>query len=611
MQPEFINLDSSESQYKAANGVYKLIPYYQKSSPELSPTDFQSSRFIIHKHVITGQWQLTEFDAYPCSRNIKAFPVVDEHEKTKLIANHSLAFYQSLENQERIIENLKEELKAKDDSIQSLTSQNESLLDMCFTDLSDETIKDTEAYTQLEGALFEKEKKMNEANRKFKETLFEKENEILGFKKKLKVIIEAYTQLEEALFEKEKKMNEANRKFEETLFEKENEILEFKKKLKVQFFEHEKQIVDSRAEFQKTIIKVKTEQNKMYKEKIRLMKNDMNLEQSKLKNKYWVEQETLKENLSPEKFKEKEKQINYLQNQLSKTESENNKLKMTQEILEKEKENLTNYNQNLLTQLAQEKKKFKETIALKNNTKKKQATNSATTSTPPEKVFKNIKKIDNKIRNGILSKKDINSTYMDINADLNFEEEYTTMITFLENENKSNEDELLRDLNEFYQDVNTKDYQIQRIKKIMEEDTKTLMYDPNYTYEFVLINYGALVYAKEEISKYDSYSQDVETKMNCVNEKMKNWNDAGGKFIWFTILSHVYLIHEQFEESTVPSKFIKDETLIEKLKVLMKEPQLLLEKEYRYEFMLTAIGTVMHARKEVLDEFKNVEIFSY
>jgi len=325
-----------------------------------------------------------------------------------------------------------------------------------------------------------------------------------------------------------------------------------------------------------------------------------------LKNKYWKEQETLKENLSPEKFKKKEIQITYLQNQLSECKSENNKLKMTQEILEKEKENLVNYNQNLSTQLTQEKRKFKKMeSAIKNNTKKKQIPNSAKTSTLPEKSFKTINKgFDNQIPKTIFD-----STYMDIDVELNFKEEHKNMITYLENANKRTEDELLQDLNEFYEDVNTEDYQIQTMKKIMDGETKTLIYDANYTYEYILINYGALVYAKEELSNYDSYSQNMEYKLKCAGENMKNWNHDGGKLIWFTIMSQVYLIHEQFEESTL--KLTKDETLIKKLKVLMDEPQLLIEKEYRYEFLLTAIGTVLHARKEVLEEFKNVEICRY
>jgi len=92
MQPKIIYLDSSESQYKTSNGIYKLIPYYEKMCPELTSTDIKSSRFIIHKHVISGQWQLTEFDSYPLSKIIKALPVTEENEKNALLNNHFIKY---------------------------------------------------------------------------------------------------------------------------------------------------------------------------------------------------------------------------------------------------------------------------------------------------------------------------------------------------------------------------------------------------------------------------------------------------------------------------------------------------------------------------------------
>merc|ERR1712034_176988 len=139
----------------------------------------------------------------------------------------------------------------------------------------------------------------------------------MGSHEKIKDM-KGYNQLEEKLFEKENEIHKLNMKLEEKLLEKkENEVIfETNKKLETKLLEKEKEIVDLRAQFQKTIIKVKTEQNKMYKEKIRLMKNEMNLQKSKLKNKYWEEQEALKENLCPEKFQQKETQINCLQKQL-------------------------------------------------------------------------------------------------------------------------------------------------------------------------------------------------------------------------------------------------------------------------------------------------------
>ena len=71
-----------------------MLPYYQKVSTEqLKPQD---SRFIIHKHVMTGQWQLTEVYDYFWTRNIKAFPVTEEIEKNALLNNQFVIFYPSI-----------------------------------------------------------------------------------------------------------------------------------------------------------------------------------------------------------------------------------------------------------------------------------------------------------------------------------------------------------------------------------------------------------------------------------------------------------------------------------------------------------------------------------
>merc|ERR1711964_129106 len=74
-QPEFIHLESESYMHANANGIYQLITYYEKlptAKISSSTMDLKTSRFIFHRHVITGQWQLTEFDAYPWSKNIRA-----------------------------------------------------------------------------------------------------------------------------------------------------------------------------------------------------------------------------------------------------------------------------------------------------------------------------------------------------------------------------------------------------------------------------------------------------------------------------------------------------------------------------------------------------------
>jgi len=55
IQPQqFIRFDfEGQGAFKrAGNGIYKLIPYYQKVFPQ----DREKSRFIIEKHAFAGEW---------------------------------------------------------------------------------------------------------------------------------------------------------------------------------------------------------------------------------------------------------------------------------------------------------------------------------------------------------------------------------------------------------------------------------------------------------------------------------------------------------------------------------------------------------------------------
>jgi len=88
-QPKFIQLDlnDADSFTRPASGIYKLIPSYQKIN--FTPNEI---RFIIQKHIMTGQWQLTEFDplSYPFSKNIQAFPLTQEIEVNALGYKNSI-----------------------------------------------------------------------------------------------------------------------------------------------------------------------------------------------------------------------------------------------------------------------------------------------------------------------------------------------------------------------------------------------------------------------------------------------------------------------------------------------------------------------------------------
>jgi len=155
-QPEFINLNSTEFQYKSANGIYKLIPYYQKAEQPKA----EESRFIIHKHVISGQWQLTEFDAYPLSKNIKAFPVTEEDEKIKLMTNRYTNLIERVQEMEKNNENFEKEKKSLKKNINYLTKQNESL--------DQSNLKNEKEIQDLKMKLILKENEINYSNSKFK-----------------------------------------------------------------------------------------------------------------------------------------------------------------------------------------------------------------------------------------------------------------------------------------------------------------------------------------------------------------------------------------------------------------------------------------------------------
>jgi len=132
-RPELIYLDSAESQYNATNGIYKLFPYYQKLSTEQLTAE--NSRFIIHKHVMTGQWQLTEVYDYFWTRNIKAFPMTEENENNALLKNQFMDLQKMHELKTRIFD-LKIEVKSKNETIKSLGYQNEKLISVNSEQLS-------------------------------------------------------------------------------------------------------------------------------------------------------------------------------------------------------------------------------------------------------------------------------------------------------------------------------------------------------------------------------------------------------------------------------------------------------------------------------------------
>merc|ERR1711964_203223 len=194
-QPQYINLQSESYMYAEANGIYQLIPYYQKWNPEISKLDFKSSRFIIHKHMISGQWQLTEFN-YPWSKNLKAFPLSEEQEKNALLKN--VFSKQKIENSNKVIHYQKV-------TIESLEKE----INFFKISLKQEIQKAIEMNSEKEKFLMEKQNEIKDLN-------FTKKELEKKLKKNSNQFIEKENQvnvLENKLFEKKKKIHELKKKY--------------------------------------------------------------------------------------------------------------------------------------------------------------------------------------------------------------------------------------------------------------------------------------------------------------------------------------------------------------------------------------------------------------
>merc|ERR1711964_41496 len=126
---------------------------------------------IIHRHVITGQWQLTEFDAYPWSKNIRAFPITKENEKNALQKNRSSHREKDMSN--KILE-LEEKIISQNETIESLQNQN-NFLNSIFTQALEDK---NQIEKELKLIIHEKQNKIEVLNENFKSLIMEKENEI-------------------------------------------------------------------------------------------------------------------------------------------------------------------------------------------------------------------------------------------------------------------------------------------------------------------------------------------------------------------------------------------------------------------------------------------------
>jgi len=268
-QPKFIYLDSTDSQYKSANGVYKLLPYYQKISPEKKLT-LADSRFIIHKHVISGQWQLTESYAYPLSKIIKAFPVTEENEKNALLNSKNIKPFPVTEETEKnallnthracysnnfreaqilflkiisnkSISNAMVEIQLKNEII-SLKGQNGSLMR--------EIAKQMHFQNELEYQLIQNELILLKKEKSFSVFCNTQHSKLIEKEKKIQFFYKIQTEWEAKVSEKENEIQnfyETQTELEAKVIERENKIQDFYKtqtELEAKVIERENKICD-------------------------------------------------------------------------------------------------------------------------------------------------------------------------------------------------------------------------------------------------------------------------------------------------------------------------------------------------------------------------------
>jgi len=366
-QPEFINIQSMESQYNVANGIYKLFPYYQKLSPNQQLTT-EDSRFIIHKHVISGQWQLTEFYAYPFSKNIKAFPVTEKNENDALLNNlvkshkiekletevqsknetiellknrNGLLKYQIEENRREIarqptinkelelkliqkqkkICDLENKLKTNDFLFSALSSpQNAKVIETeNRSQRRSKTFGSNENHKELKSKLIEKENEISNLYKtqdELKSKLSEKENELCHLYKNHEKIKSKFSkkhkyqeELKSKLSEKENEIfyfNESQKKLESKLIEKENEIHHiYETQLELNLTPKENQILDSEHKIQ-SFKNIMNKQNETNQEKITLKQIELIEEAKQITNEKLSKYQKLNEKLESENITLKE-----------------------------------------------------------------------------------------------------------------------------------------------------------------------------------------------------------------------------------------------------------------------------------------------------------------
>merc|ERR1711964_865272 len=121
----YITFQNTDAFKENANGVYKLIPYYQRIYPQNNP--HESSRFIIQKHPFSGEWQLTEIYNYIYRKTIHSFSKEEENPmREQIIAQVLVTLQKMLAEKDHTISNIQQKLKFLNHLFEEYKNQNNS-----------------------------------------------------------------------------------------------------------------------------------------------------------------------------------------------------------------------------------------------------------------------------------------------------------------------------------------------------------------------------------------------------------------------------------------------------------------------------------------------------
>jgi hypothetical protein len=307
-QPDYIEITSKNEKYADSVGFYKRFPYYQKINLVNDSFDNSNWRFIIHKDVINGEWQLSGLNDggshYPMiwSKRITNFYLTQEEEKEALSKAREQIMDPRILNLQDTLESKQYEnevLEKKLQEIEYLQKEHNNL-----TEQNEEFEKEEE---KVNAKLFKKEKQNKETQAYEEQLMLEiekQDTQIEILVKNISKIENLYTQQNKTYEVKMSMMKEIQNKKIKKLDEKYKKNL---KDLKIQF-----QNIEEKKENEsltKQILNMKESNKQLEKNIENLDKEQKQLEQTidDLK----MDEKQLQKNVSDEKKSKNDLQVKY------------------------------------------------------------------------------------------------------------------------------------------------------------------------------------------------------------------------------------------------------------------------------------------------------------